>query len=169
MVQVGRWPRCSAEGHGFHTQVSLTGQSMITGHSEAGDGPKITVALGTCGQCVPYISPKHRHHAERVLGPKPSPGAEGTAVTGHLPPLAGSTGSAHSPGRRPAGGTAQGPQPARVSSDGGQGEAIWQRTLTLTRSRRFIQVCKRVGGRVRSEGGAGVRQADLLCLLGGSA
>lgn len=115
---------------------------------------------------VPYLSPKHRHHAERVLGPKPSPGAEGTAVTGHLPPLAGSTASAHSPGRRPAGGTAQGPQPARVSSDGGQGEAIWQRTLTLTRSRRFIQVHERVGGRVRSEGGAGVCQADLLCLLG---
>lgn len=92
---------------------------------------------------VSYISPKHRRHAERVLGPKPSPGAEGTAVTGHLPPVAGSTASTHGPGRRPAGGTVKGPQPARVSSDGRWGEAIWQRILTLTRSWRFIQVHKR--------------------------
>lgn len=47
--------------------------------------------------------PKHRCHADRVLGPKPSAGAEGTAVTGHLPPLAGSTAtSLPSQGAQPA-------------------------------------------------------------------
>lgn len=103
--------------------------------------------------------PKHRRHADRVLGPKPSAGAEGTAVTGHLPPLAGSTASSQSPGRRPAGGTAKGPRPARVSRDGRGGEAVWQRTLTHTRSQQFTQVHKRMG---RGESGAGRELAGRI-------
>lgn len=109
--------------------------------------------------------PKHRRHADRVLGPKPSAGAEGTAVTRHLPPLAGSTASSQSPGRRPAGGTAKGPRPARVSRDGRGGEAVWQRTLTRTRSQRFTQVHKRMGRELAGR----ISSAYLLCRLEGPA
>lgn len=43
----GEVARAPCRGPWFSHPVSLTGQSTITGHSEAGNGPKVTVALGT--------------------------------------------------------------------------------------------------------------------------
>lgn len=43
----GEVARAPCRGPWFSHPVSLTGQSTVTGHSEAGNGPKVTVALGT--------------------------------------------------------------------------------------------------------------------------